>query len=120
MKHIKTFENNKDVPKEGDYVLINATSDIYTGFKVNEFINYINNHIGKVVSKTWDYDHNDIRVIYEDMTYKEDKEIGTWFGYYKDGDKFIHSKDFKYSQVKFYYKNKDYLEQMLNVQKFNL
>src|ERR1035437_1281518 len=111
MKYIKKFENIKDGPKEGDYVLMKSTM---MNPDMNEFID---NNIGKILKIKPTQNYTSLEVEYKNITI----EIASKFGYndYKnDENTGIH--DFLMSSVVDYSENNQDLEYKINARKFNI
>ena len=111
MKYIKKFENIKDEPKVGDYVLMKSS------MQNKEMTDFIDNTIGKIIKTEIKYHFNTVSVEYEDIP----MEIASLFGYENYNlNQNIGFREFLYSSIIDYSENKEDLEYKIKAKNFNL
>jgi len=111
MKYIKKFENIKDEPKVGDYVLMKSS------MQNKEMTDFIDNTIGKIIKIEIKYHFNTVSVEYEDIP----MEIASLFGYENYNlNHNIGFREFLYSSIIDYSENKEDLEYKIKAKNFNL
>ena len=113
MKYIKEFENisNDDI-KVGDYVLVDIHG--HSGIGPENFINFINNNIGKVIEIFSPYKlYNNITIEYNNVP-----EIIRKIWFIEENGKII--KNIRYNKIIANSKNIEDIERILITNKFNI
>jgi len=114
MKHLKTLETISNDPQIGDYVIIKSYSP------VDEVNDFINNNIGQIIDisqSKYSFSKYRLSIIYDNIP----SEIKQYFennnikGTFYDG-----FRDYKFSDIIEYSKNKEDLEIILSSNKYNL
>ena len=111
MKYIKKFENTKEGPKQGDYVLMKSTM---SNQELNDFID---NNVGKILKILNNIHYSSVKVEYKNIP----MNIANMFGYndYKN-DKNTGIREFLMSSIIDYSENEKDLEYKIVAKKFNL
>jgi len=105
MKHIKTFENSKNTPEVGDYILANYDS-IFDSLK--DLVDFMNNTIGVVANITSFNPY----VKYDNVPINLKKYFN------RNGSKGI--VDVSLDHILYFSKSKEEIEMKLNKNKFNI
>jgi len=112
MKHLKHFSERKDKPEIGDYVIIKTASG-------TEKVDFINNNIGYIDRMFHSY-----YVILYDIDKDKDKdkeqEPGQWNDIYNKEDLKKLSFYAQHYEIKYWSKDKEELEILLQANKFNI
>jgi hypothetical protein len=111
MRYIKSYEELNNEPQIGDYVYCYLEDHT-----VNDFLNFINSSIGKLIDVRYNYDNtSSYAIMYENIP----KNIKFWF----DNNIFSFENNMEepgLASIKFWAKNKEDLEDMLAADKYNL
>ena len=111
MKYLKRFEDiNIDEPKVGDYVITFDNCDY--GSKYNDYLDFVNNSIGKLYTIKNEYSDN-YRVIF----YNVPESIVQWFTTNHYDEKYL---VVDREEILYWSKNKEELEHILAAKKYNL
>jgi len=95
--HFKIFENNKKVPKVGDYAIIRLSS-ILT--RTNDAAEFLGSHIGRITKINYVVDY--ITIVFEEE--------------FEDSDTMFFNTD----SIEYFSKNKEVVESYLDSKKYNL
>ena len=126
MKYIKTYEQNLNEPKIGDYVVCSEKSELGKGYDriEKQVYKFIENNIGQVIESNYENVFNSegrYAIIYKDIPKKLESYFlaGKYFLLEYKGCRLM-----KLEEIKFWSEDKDvcqtYLDTHKEVKKFNL